>query len=245
MGFSFSNMKRLLPLIAKIMPMSFVALAGSAAEAVIIDHKFVFTIGNSEGQLLAIPPKIHGIAVDNPNNLSPDGVNNPLYEEAEATVDNPLYESTADPGSVEGISSISFTLSTPKHLHREGIIHRDIAARNFQIQTSEGLFSSAQDVELLFGNDGPMDLRGVGPVRWMAPESLRFSTFIPNGSTTTPSTQYFELQEFSYFEASYFATPEPSSALGWLLTSLFLCLWRARRNGRLPFSGLLTRNDSP
>lgn len=125
-------------------------------------------------------------------------IDNPLYEDQTMHGDNPLYQSSADPGTPGGVQSVSFTLDntalTPA-ANGEGIVHRDIAARNFLVQTNGGNFESAPGEFLLFGNDGPPDLRaasgGVGPVRWMAPESLRLyrpGTQAPSTPTTTSTS---------------------------------------------------------
>jgi serine/threonine protein kinase len=134
--------------------------------------------------------------------------NNPLYEGQAMQGENPLYTGSADPGTPGSIQSITFELDNrglAPHLHAEGIVHRDVAARNFLVTTDLGVYESAAGQEILFGSDGPPDVRqNIGPVRWMAPESLRL-----HRSGSTDPDDYIEIAEGSFFVASY--VPEPSS----------------------------------
>lgn len=136
---------------------------------------------------------------------------NPLYQGQTMQGENVLYEGAADPGSPTGVQSVTFTLDntdlTPSSVGN-GIVHRDIAARNFLVQTNGGTFESAPGEFLLFGNDGPTDLRksGVGPIRWMAPESLRL--YSPGNQGSSNPEHYFDIQPFSSFTTNY--VPEPT-----------------------------------
>jgi len=154
-----------------------------------------------------------------PFELIDDGQNptteNPLYEESAQTAENPLYESgsIAPPGSggwPTAIASVSFELFDPglPHLHRDNIVHRDIAARNFLIQTNAGNYESAPGAFILLGNDGPPILRGagVGPIRWMAPESLR----LHRPGSTDPNDWIEIVPQETFIDVSY--VPEPASA---------------------------------
>ena len=164
--------------------------------------------------------------LDIPLTKSATGGNNPLYESRPFGGENPLYSIAGEPGTPGAVQSISFeldnTAQTP-HLHAEGIVHRDIAARNFIVSTNQGVYTSAPGELLLFGNDGPPDLRSnVGPIRWMAPESLRL-----HRSGSTDPNDWIEVAEFSYFETTY--VPEPGS-LGLLALGMGML---ARRRGRV------------
>jgi len=63
------------------------------------------------------------------------------------------------------------------HLHKEGLVHRDIAARNILLEKVESkLIAKIADFGLSRLLDGPADQSTkseIGPTRWMAPESLR------------------------------------------------------------------------
>jgi len=152
-------------------------------------------------------------------------IDNPLYEDQTMQGDNPLYQPSADPGTPDGIQSITFELDntalTPIAAG-EGIIHRDIAARNFLVQINGGTFESAPGEFLLFGNDGPPDLRNpqtnVGPIRWMAPESLRL--YSPGNQGSTNPEHYFDIQPFSFFTTSYVPEPGTLSLFAIALTCL-------------------------
>ena len=63
-------------------------------------------------------------------------------------------------------------------LHHEGIVHRDIAARNVLIGESYQGYISDLGLARLFENPNEVDegnttKSNVGPVRWMAPEAMR------------------------------------------------------------------------
>lgn len=152
------------------------------------------------------------------------GYNNPIYQENSMQGENPLFEGAADPGTPNAIQSITFEIDNTAlsaQDHGGGVVHRDIAARNFLIQANGGTYSSASGESLLFGHDGPSDLRtNVGPVRWMAPESLRLHR---NGSSGPDD--YIEIQAFSYFDASYVPEPATLTLLG---LGTLLCTRRRR-----------------
>lgn len=155
---------------------------------------------------------------------------NPLYQSQTMQGENPLFESSADPGTPGSVISITFELDnttlTPSDAGN-GLIHRDIAARNFLVQTTQGSYESAPGEFLLFGNDGPPDLRksgGIGPVRWMAPESLRL--YQPGTQGSTDPGDYFDINAFSFFDVSY--VPEPG-ALSVFVLGLGCVARRAKR----------------
>lgn len=136
---------------------------------------------------------------------------NPLYQDQGMAGDNPLYSVSGEPGTPGAIQSISFELDNTTRtpfLHAEGVVHRDIAARNFLITTNQGTYESAPGEILLFENDGPPTLEGnrnVGPIRWMAPESLR----LHRAGSTDPDDWIEIVGGESYFDVNY--VPEPSS----------------------------------
>lgn len=131
--------------------------------------------------------------------------NNPIYDGQVLTADNPLYSASGEPGTPEVVQSIRFELDNTRlaHLHKDNVVHRDIATRNFLVTTDQGDYVSDVDAFLLFGNDGPPDLRThVGPVRWMAPETLKLHRI----GSTDPN-DVIEIQSFSFFHANYVPAP--------------------------------------
>ncbi|MFN3168984.1 MAG: protein kinase [Phycisphaeraceae bacterium] len=189
------------------------------AEEFIHEANVMARLGNHPNVVRFIGVNTLDLALETRN-----GVDNPLYKEHTMQGENPLYTGSADPGTPGAIQSITFELDNrglAPHLHAEGIVHRDIAARNFLVTTDQGVYGSAAGASIRFGHDGPPDLRtNVGPVRWMAPESLRL-----HRSGSTDPNDYIEIAEGSFFEASY--VPEPSS-LG-LIALGFGALSRRRR----------------
>src|SRR3989338_8182195 len=65
------------------------------------------------------------------------------------------------------------------HLHEEGVIHRDIAARNFLLASDFTVVISDFGTSRVCESeeDGGSTVSNVGPVRWMAPEALRDSVY--------------------------------------------------------------------
>jgi len=65
------------------------------------------------------------------------------------------------------------------HLHSEGVIHRDIAARNllvdenFRVRVADFGFARIKEINQSKGFTNT----SIGPIKWMAPEAMRFRTF--------------------------------------------------------------------
>lgn len=182
--------------------------AAGSAEAVPLDHTFVLTLNHSSGVSMAIPPSITALEVTAPESLADGG---PLYEGQTTQTSNPLFDQTAPPGSPGSVMGVSITFAgTKASAGAEGIIHRDIATRNVLITTNEGIYEMGAISPFAFGNDGPENLRGVGPIRWMAPEALRSETYSP--SVSDARTGSWEIAAFSYFDVSY-PIPEPATVM--------------------------------
>ena len=194
-----------------------VSLFPLVSQAALVDHEFFLSLSYSGGPSLAIPPKIRGIEVTAPTYA--DG--GPLYEGQTTVIENPLYDLAADPGSIQSIESVAITFDlTKSSLISNNIVHRDIATRNVLITTNSGTYESAASGHY-FMNEGPLDLRtNIGPVRWMAPESLR-------AMPTTGGNDYWDLSAGSYFLVSY-SVPEPSTAISGLFLFSGLLWWRCR-----------------
>ena len=188
-------------------------LASETSSAITIDHTFSLTLRHSSGITFAVPPTQIALQVD-----APGTAGGPLYQGQTTTGTNILYEPGSAPGSPGSVISVSFTLEETSFLHQEGIIHRDIAARNFVVNTDEGPYEAEAGRLFFFTNSGPEDLRGVGPVRWMSPESIRSKEYSrpansPLLSTSSAQSGYWEMVGgSSFFDVSY-PIPEPSSFL--------------------------------
>lgn len=188
-------------------------LASETCSAITVDHTFSLTLRHSNGVAFTIPPTLIALEVD-----ALGAVGGPLYQGQTTTGSNILYEPNSAPGSPGSVISVSFTLEGTRFLHQEGIVHRDIAARNFVVNTDEGPYEAEAGQSFFFANSGPRNLRGVGPVRWMSPESIRSreysaSTSNPLFSTSNTQTGYWELVGgSSFFDVSY-PIPEPSNLL--------------------------------
>ncbi|WP_428388938.1 hypothetical protein [Mucisphaera sp.] len=148
----------------------------------------------------------------------PVGGSSPLYEDKNTVANNPLYEpeGAADPGSTGSIQSISFifdnTALTP-YLHSEGIIHRDIAARNFVANTSFGIYASADEQTLLFSSRAPFDVTAseTGSITWITESTLRLDPINP-----LSDDDFIEIAAGTSFSVNY-ATPIPEPASAALL----------------------------
>lgn len=100
-----------------------------------------------------------------------DGVTNPLHEANTQTGNNPLYGGRG--ALIGSIASLSYDFGAVVEGFRgEGIVHRDIAARNFVMQTDFGVYRSLDGVDVLFGVDAPEDYFSGGPVTWVTTDPI-------------------------------------------------------------------------
>lgn len=67
------------------------------------------------------------------------------------------------------------------HLHHEGVLHRDIATRNCLVKDDLKVVISDFGTSRVLQDDATVvaSKSDIGPVRWMAPESLRDKTYSP------------------------------------------------------------------
>lgn len=197
------------------------------ASAEIIDMSYVFNVSLQPAGTLMLSPQAnvvdfvgHG-SVSTETIATPNGpVTNPIYNDQGVGGSNPLYEGAMNLNPLDlfeasDFATIDAQFSFLGSLHREGIVHRDLACRNVLLSTSRGTFSSLPGTQLILGSDGPPDLRTTPnslPIRWTAPESLRLYL---NGDPSTGA--YFE----ATFSISSTVVPSPSMPALFVVATAF------------------------
>lgn len=140
---------------------------------------------------------------------------NPLYQEGGLQGENPLFDESAGIAIPPSINGLEVTApSVLASLSGGGIIHRDIAARNVLITTSFGTFGLEDTTEarVLFGSDAGFDISSsdAGPVRWLAPESIRTREY----TTGRGSTQFLTILAGSSITTTVVPSPNTLPILG-------------------------------
>lgn len=206
------------------------ALAGSAS-ADLVPYSFNLTLRHSSGFELSLPTKT--MWLETRFESADDGTENPLAVDEMEWVESAAQNDISSGPSTLDVLRVRFDfehLPLSGHLHSEGIVHRDIAARNVLIETTGGTFSSDAGAQVLFGSDAPRTLAGenIGPVRWMAPESIRATQYDPGatGGSAEPG-EFWEIAAFSHIDVDYSVVPAPGAAA--LLAGGVLITARRRR----------------
>ncbi|HEX8876574.1 MAG TPA: protein kinase [Phycisphaerales bacterium] len=210
----------------------------SRAEVVWASYSFVVTL-TPGGALLSAPQAMQTIRFEGMHEVELVSVgdlpraggvkNNPLYKDKGVRGDNPLHKNgdRFTPGNpwasfdAEGFGWYAGTFDSSAFVQANGIIHRDLAARNILLATDQGMFGSVPGASIVLGADGIDDLRttqSVGPIRWMAPESLRLYF---NGDAA--SDAYFDVS----MALEWAVIPSPSGAV--VLAMAGLIAHRRRR----------------
>ncbi len=136
---------------------------------------------------------------------------NPLYQDKNMQGQNPLYEGSKFLGglisapALSDIQSVRLDVVSMSAIHNEGIVHRDIAAR-VSLSTDVGEFRLADvDADVVVSSDRAAD--GVGPIRWMSPESIQKRLYL-GGDPASEGAGYFMLDRYQLLGTP---VPEPSA----------------------------------
>jgi hypothetical protein len=104
----------------------------------------------------------------------------------DGSLDNALFDITRP--EISTSQKITWMLGVAKglgHLHANHIVHRDVAARNVLLQNNEPKITDFGMSRLVEEDKRGTTKSELGPIRWMAPESLR------NKEYSTKSGNYF------------------------------------------------------
>lgn len=225
---------RFLPLAGAVACMTSCAFTASAAFSQWLSHSFQFSFQQSKVSHHPNVVQFHGAAsVDFTETPEPVGVvKNPMFQAKGVSGTNPLNvdrpghrSSIAVLEAADFLSIVVEFSETTYSLDSSGIVHRDIAARNVLLSTSNGVYVSDFGMSRAFSSSGPLDY-GIGgpklPIRWSAPESLPMRLYL-NGDTS--SSEWIDIEAGGTFETV--AIPSPAGAA--LLTCAGLVAIRRRR----------------
>lgn len=137
------------------------ALTPSAADAARIKHDLQIEMERRSGGVIAAVDFTDGAdGTDVPLAVDGSGVTNPIYQDKGVSGQNPIYgggDRAGAPGDFATVYAIVLQFDPVSHLAAEGIIHRDIAARNILLFSTLGTYSSTPADTALFSSDGPLD----------------------------------------------------------------------------------------
>jgi serine/threonine protein kinase len=97
---------------------------------------------------------------------------------AGGSLDNLLFDSNTNLSTEQKIRLIRGIALGMQHLHKHNIIHRDLAARNILLSGSgDPRISDFSMSRILQKENEGKTKKNIGPIRWMAPESLANQTY--------------------------------------------------------------------
>lgn len=225
---------RFLPLAGAVACMTSCAFTASAAFSQWLSHSFQFSFQQSKVSHHPNVVQFHGAAsVDFSETPEPVGVvKNPMFQAKGLSGTNPIHADRPGRASAPVLEAADFLSiavnfsETTYFLHENGVVHRDIAARNILLTTTKGVYVSDFGLSRLFSSEGPADY-GINdpklPIRWSAPESLPMRLFL-NGDSS--STDWIDIESAGTFETT--AIPSPAGAS--LLALAGLAATRRRRS---------------
>lgn len=214
---------RLLPLVGAAAGMAAGAFSAPAALTEWMSHSFELSFQQSASSGLTPHPnvvKFYGMSlVRFSETPDPQGViTNPLYSDKGLQGTNPFYGDKDRFGDravqfeVADFASIDVTFADAVHVKKDGVIHRDIAARSVRVRTSQGDYLPAPNFEWTFSGDGPFDYRkkySENPVRCEAVDSLRLYLNGDEGSS-----DWLDIGAGAAFETYSIPSPAAASLLG-------------------------------
>ena len=95
----------------------------------------------------------------------------------EGSLDTLLFDSNAVLADSEKIKLVSGIARGMLHLHKNNLVHRDLAARNVLLQRGVPKVSDFGMSRLLQTDAATKTYSNIGPIRWMAPESLKHRAY--------------------------------------------------------------------
>jgi subtilisin-like proprotein convertase family protein len=97
---------------------------------------------------------------------------------AGGSLDKALYNPSKQMSYVDKLRIITGIAKGMLHLHSNNIVHRDLAARNILLSgTGEPKISDFGMSRLVADDEGMTTRTNVGPIKWMAPESLKYKEY--------------------------------------------------------------------
>ena len=144
-------------------------MPNGSLQKLLYDH----TNGNS-GEKAQAPAPLSS-STQSPQLLLPPSNSNPTSSLASITHLPPVYGSPAKEAILVRMA-LEAALGL-KHLHSEGVIHRDVAARNVLVDAHLHVrvadFGFARLKEAGRSQKGGYTTSNVGPIKWSAPEAIR------------------------------------------------------------------------
>jgi len=89
------------------------------------------------------------------------------------SLDTKLFQAPHDFSTADQLAMVSGIAKGLYHLHKNQIVHRDMAARNILLNFNQPKISDFGLSRFVNDTQKGTTRSNVGPIRWMAPESLK------------------------------------------------------------------------
>ncbi len=93
------------------------------------------------------------------------------------SLDTKLFQTSQELNTADQLAMVSSIAKGLYHLHKNQIVHRDMAARNILLNFNQPKISDFGLSRLVNDTQKGTTRSNVGPIRWMAPESLKNQTY--------------------------------------------------------------------